>query len=121
VYKSTYTATYDVDTQTVYLQDAVSEVDGAAITFTLFRRLTEMTFGPEKTKKVITALCAFTPVVINWDKARVAVKRSTVDPADEFFRRAMSADTIDDVYMGSQDLGFDRAEYDRNLLGYAQL
>lgn len=119
MYDSTYRATYVGETQMVLLEDVIMEGEYKSMEFVLFRRMTEMVFGDAKAKKIITALCSYTKLVINWSKARVAVTAPVADLSEAFFKDAFSVEAIEAVYHGSQTLDFDRNEFDRNLMGIA--
>lgn len=121
MYNSTYVAEYVSDTQSVLLRDAVSQVDAHVMEFIAFRRLNRATFGPEVAQKIETALCGYEPVVINWARTRVAIRKPRPDLVGSYLRHALHPETMEDRLFLSQspNAGDDLREYDRALLGLA--
>jgi hypothetical protein len=122
VYNSTYSAEYVSDTQSMLLTDTVSGVDVVGMEFLAFRRMNRMIFGESVALKIETAVCGYESVIINWKQKRVAVKKHNVDLAEEFMKRALNPETIEDrLHIAAGDMNDELKEFDRALMGISDV
>lgn len=119
--ESVYEAEYFYDMQAVILTDLVAKTEAFSIEFRQFQRMNRLYFGPQRAESVDISLCGGRKVVVSWKAKKVGLRSTSHDFTNEFFKKALSPDVIQEHLEALEDPLGDPDGFQKALMGIVDI